>query len=251
MGDRAGQYLNYSPEITIRQFQTVNSILHDMVIVEGGTFMQGAAPNPDGSYDEDVYQELETPQVEKSLETFYISQREVSISDWCEILGLSYDKKQADMAKSEISFEECEQFVQALRDLTGLGFDIPDESQWEYAARGGIDGPGTKYSGSDDPLQVAWFEENSQGYPTSEAISNSSLNPNSLGIFNMSGNVGEWCSDVFKPYNPEIKALNNTDMVIRGGSFESPSYELTVYHRSPMNPSEKAASVGLRLVISK
>ncbi len=251
MSEDIGQYLNCSPYITMRQIQAVNAILHDMEKVEGGTFMQGAAPNNDGSYDDDVYMELETPQIEKTVETFYISQREVSVSDWHEIHGLKYDRKQADRAMNEISFDECSEFVQMLKDLTGLDFNIPDEAQWEYAARGGAEGSETKYSGSDSPHNVAWFEENSHGQITSESISNSRMDPNELGLFNMSGNVSEWCSEVFKPYDPAVKALNATDMVIRGGSFESPSYELTVYHRSPMNPSEKSPSTGLRLVISK
>ncbi len=251
MDTETGQYLNCSSEITLGQIRAINSILHDMTMVEGGTFMQGAAPNADGSYDGDVFIKLETPQIEQTVETYYMSQREVTVSDWNSILQNSYDEAKAHTPMTEISFEECAAFIQTLRDLTGLEFNIPTEAQWEYAARGGVNHDEFKYSGSDNPDAVSVYDKTKGEKPSDKPIGQSPVEPNSLGIFHMSGNVSEWCSDVFKPYNPEVRALNTTDMVIRGGSFESPDYELTVYHRGQLNPEGKSKTIGLRLVISK
>ncbi len=244
-----GKYLNWSSNITLEQVQAVNEILADMVKVEGGTFMMGAARNPDEAYDDEVCIGLETPQRQCAVESFWMSKYEMSIGRWCRIMGEHYEEADADMPKTDVSYEECEDFVTKLADLTGLDFRIPSEAEWEYAARGGAVPDETRYAGSDCPDQVAWHAGNSGGMPHECNAEHSPMYCNGLNIYDMSGNVSEWCSTGFAPYSADIPVPDKESKVIRGGNYDSETYELTVYHRDPMNVRDKAETVGLRLII--
>ncbi len=245
------QGLNLSSEISIEQLQVIKGILCKMILVEGGTFMQGAAPYGDGSYSDEVCPNLETPQMRQTVETFYMAQYEVSVKEWCEIMGREYATDSSLYPMTHISFEECTQFTEALHNLTMLNFSIPTEAQWEYAARGGNYNENTTFAGSNEPEKVAWFANNSQGMMHICDATNYSIDPNALDLFNMSGNVCEWCSTLFKSYNPQVINIDPTARVIRGGAFDSEAYEVAVYHRCPMKPSASAANVGLRLILTK
>lgn len=244
------QYLNWSENITLEQLKAVNHILGNMVPIEGGSYTMGAAKNPNGEYDEDVDVDLETPQSEQVIASFWICKYEVSVSEWCKVMGIKYDAQQADMPMANVSFDECIDFCEKLNDLTGLEFRLPTEAEWEYAARGGTNADSTKYSGSDKPEEIAWYRRNSKGKPYVCDASHSPMHPNEVNVYDMSGNVSEWCSTDFHPYNPDVPTIDPEAKVIRGGNFDSEAYELTVYHRDPMNAHEKTATIGLRLVIS-
>ena len=244
------QYISWDPNINLKQLQSVSSILHKMEKVEGGTFMQGAAPNEDGTYSDLVCTELETPQFEQSVQPFFIGKYEVSVAEWCGIMGQKADKENALMPMTNVTFEECVSFAKKLVDLTGLDFRLPTEAEWEYAARGGSNPDGTVFAGSDIPEDVAWFGKRAKGKPHICDAANIQLTCNGLDLYDMSGNVSEWCFTSFRPYGTNVVIPNPEAMVIRGGYFDSEPYELTVYHRDPMAPTEKSEYVGLRLVIS-
>ena len=245
------QQLSFDPDISIEKLQVVNEILQDMVLVEGGTFMQGAAPNADGTYDFEVCTECEVPQHEQSVSTFYMAQYEVSVKEWCEVMNRSYNPDSCMYPVVDVSFDECKLFVESLRNLSGLNFSLPTESEWECAARGGVYNDTTTFAGASEPLEVANFSDNSRGKILICDAYNYELKPNSLDLFNMSGNVSEWCDTHYYSYDPTIIVPDENSMVIRGGSYTSPRWELAVYHRSPMNPASRAKNVGLRLVINE
>ena len=241
-----GQPINWSSTVTLSQAQALKSILQDMVEVEGGSFMQGAAPDSTGIYDDLVCHEVEIPQIPQTVKTFFIGQYEVSVAEWCGIMGLKYAEEEALKPATNVTFEECEVFVQKLADLTGFGFRLPTEAEWEYAARGGKKPDNTIFAGNDDPEAVAWYGKTA---PHDCDASHVSLDCNGLNLYDMSGNVAEWCDTPFRPYDSNGITPDADAKVIRGGYYASEPYELTVYHRDPMHPAEKSASVGLRLVI--
>ena len=245
------QYLNWNENITLEQLEAVNHILGNMVLVEGGTYMMGATPKSDGSYDEDVDLDLETPTTNQSVKSFWMCKYEVSVCEWFKIMGGDYNENHADMPIANVSFDECKSFCEKLKNLTGLEFRLPTETEWEFASRGGVTPDSTKYAGSDKPEEVAWFGKNAYGKPHICDASNSPMRPNAINLYDMSGNVSEWCDTDFRPYNEDIPVVDTQAKVIRGGNYESEAYELTVYQRDPMNAQEKAPTVGLRLVISK
>lgn len=248
--DELEQPLNWSPELTLPQARAICSIIENMVLVEGGSFMQGAAPNDDGTYDDLVCVEVETPQIAQTVETFFICKYEVSVAEWGNIMGEPFADEEAMMPKTQVSFEEGLAFAQKLTDLTGFTFNLPTEPQWEYAARGGREPDGTIFAGSDNPKEVAWFGKSATSKPHICDATNLSIACNSLDLYDMSGNVAEWCSTPFRPYHPDVIVPDDKAVVVRGGYYDSEPYELTVYHREPMNPAEKANNVGLRLVIT-
>lgn len=243
-------YLNWSEDITLEQLEAINHILNNMVSVEGGVFMMGPISNSDGSYDEDVDVDLETPPSEQTVASFWMCKYEVSVSEWSKVMEIEFDAQQADMPMTNVAFDDCMAFCEKLNDLTGLEFRLPTESEWEYAARGGATPDSTKYAGSVNPNEVAWYGKNAHSKPYVCDAAHSPMRPNGANLFDMSGNVSEWCDTDFHPYNPDVPAIDAEAKVIRGGNYDSETYSITVYHREPMNAHEKTPTVGLRLVIS-
>ena len=177
----------------INQTFTVNGVRFTMVAVKGGTFTMGATYD-DAEVDAEVDEE---PAHEVTLSDYYIGQTEVTQALWEAVMGSNPSNHKGDNLPVEnVSWDDCQVFIQKLNQLTGKQFRLPTEAEWEYAARGGRKSQGYKYAGDDYIGSVAWYSGNS-GYETHPVATKQA---NELGIYDMSGNVWEWCSDWFGGY---------------------------------------------------
>lgn len=250
-----GIYMNWSDDASLEQLRAIHEILGCMEYLHGGSFMMGAAPSPGGSYHSDVDTYLETPQIECKVDPFYMSKYEVTVGQWAAVMNEKFDSKSAQLPKTDVTFYDCQEFITTLINLTGLSFSLPSESEWEYAARGGDYPDNTVYSGSDEPLKVARYAANSGSRPHQCNAKISGMDANGADLFDMSGNVSEWCDTPFRLYsdiadgNADPEILDAESMVIRGGNYLSEPYELTVTHRDPMSAGSSMATLGLRLVL--
>ncbi len=172
---------------------TVNGVTFTMIGVQGGTFTMGATREQGG----DTYSD-EKPAHRVNLSSFSIGQIEVTQELWEAVMGSNpSDRKGPKRPVEQVSWNDCQEFVTKLNALTGQNFRLPTEAEWEYAARGGSKSQGYKYSGSNNVDDVAWYESNS-GRTTHDVATKQ---PNELGIFDMSGNVWEWCQDWYDNYS--------------------------------------------------
>lgn len=179
--------------------------LLEFVKVEGGTFTMGS---------------VETAH-EVELSSFYMQKTEVTQELWEAVMGSnpSSDKAWKDFPVTDVSWHDCQKFINKLNSITGKKYRLPTEAEWEYAARGGKLSKGYKYAGSNELDEVAWHagNSNSKVYPVAEK------KPNELGLYDMSGNVWEWCADWYGDYRIKAKKdpvgpNSGGSRVIRGGS---------------------------------
>jgi len=217
----------------------IGDVYFDMKFVEGGTFMMGQ-PN----------EKTAAPVHEVTLSNYYIGETEVTEQLWCAIMGGKLSTLQP-IPKNRISYYDCLQFIIRLNTLTGKRFRLPTEAEWEYAARGGKKTHGFRYAGSNRLTDVAWCIENGGAiHPVK------SKQPNELGLYDMSGNVFEWCQDWYDNYcsSPQINPTGpaySTQRVLRGGScFEQEGYYHRVSGRTKNNPQQWTSNLGLRLVLA-
>ena len=225
----------------------VNGVAFKMVKVAGGTFQMGAT----SEQGEDAYA-WEKPVHSVTLSDYYIGQTEVTQELWEAVMGSNPSYFTGDNRRpvEKVSWDDCQEFIEKLNRLTGKNFRLPTEAEWEYAARGGSKSRGYKYSGNNNPDLVAWYDGNSinKTHPVAQKQANE------LGLYDMSGNVWEWCSDWYGEYINEVQTnptgpITGTDYVQRGGSWENGSIGVRVSRRSPGTPALRGCYYGLRLAL--
>ena len=199
---------------------TVNDIEFNMIKVEGGTFVMGCA---DGDTNEGYPHAVQ-------LSTYYIMETEVTQELYQAVMGSNPSAHVgAKFPVEKVTWTNAYNFAKKLSELTGKSFDLPTEAQWEFAAKGGNLSNGYTYSGSNTVGNVAWYSGNS-GDATHEVATKQ---PNELGIYDMSGNVMEWCADYYEEQYPNTSLVqidptgpsyNTGGMVFRNGAYSSSAY---------------------------
>ena len=217
-----------------------------MVFVKGGTFTMGCT---DGECWGDGREE---PVHQITLSSYYITKYPITQKLWKKVMenNPSYFKDCDDCPVELISWENAQEFIIKLNELTDKNYRLPTEAEWEYAARGGNQSKGYKYSGSNYIDAVAWYRENSKNrtHPVGGKT------PNELGIYDMSGNVWEWCYDWYGAYiedtqiNPQGPA-EGSQHVLRGGDWTNGLWNCRVSFRYDIPPGDPIIFSGFRLVI--
>ena len=236
---------------------TVNGVTFTMKKVEGGTFTMGATSEQVNSGYSINSDELPTHSV--TLSDYYIGETEVTQALWKAVMDASPSSSYSwssyygigdSYPAYYISYDECKNFISKLNSLTGASFRMPTEAEWEYAARGGKESKGYVFSGSNTIGDVAWYTSNS----SSKTHPVATKQPNELGIYDMSGNLMEWCSDWTEDYsssaqtNP-VGASSGTRRVIREGCIFSPIDDCRVTNRNNNYPYLCWGHVGMRLAL--
>ena len=218
----------------------------DMVRVEAGTFTMGATAEMEDPEDD----EKPTHRVTLTND-YYIGKYEVTQGLWQAVMGNNPSNFKGDnLPVEQVSWYECQDFLSKLNRLTGKKFRLPTEAEWEYAARGGNKSRGYQYSGSNNLSDVAWYRVNS-GDKT-HAVGTKQANE--LGIYDMSGNVWEWCQDWYGNYSSSSQtnptgATSGSDRVVRGGSWDYYAWLCRSSYRY-VAPNYRCG-LGFRLVLSE
>jgi len=247
-----------------------------MVSVKGGTFTMGATAEQGDEYDED-----ERPVHQVTLSDFYISPTEVPQMLWNEIMWNSdisdpsyfhyepiYEMSArdgslgsrppfiytygTDKPVEQVSWYDCQRFIARLNKKTGKHFRLPTEAEWEFAARGGNLSRGYKYSGSDSISELARLRpENEDPFPVGP-VAIPAFIPNELGLYNMSGNVWEWCQDWYNDYGSTAQtdprgSATGYERVARGGGWNSTPGDCRVSSRDSYLPGYSLYNLGMRL----
>ena len=228
---------------------TVNGVMFKMVAVEGGTFAMGATRDQGtgtGSNEKPIHQ--------VTLSDYYIGQTEVTQALWLAVMGSNPSHFTGDLNRpvEYVSWNECRTFITRLNQLTGMQFRLPTEAEWEFAARGGNRARGNMYAGGNSVDDVAWYNSNAGG--TTHCVGGKA--PNELGLFDMSGNVYEYCQDRYtgQQYDglPEVNPTGPTtgeNFVIRGGSIAYGTDYCRVARRWGDAPTSRWNDQGLRLAL--
>jgi len=226
---------------------TVNGVSFKMIHVEGGTFMMGANGNDIEAHPD------EKPFHEVALSDYWIGETQVTQALWQAVMdeNPSYFKANLNHPVESVSWEDCQTFIRRLSHMTGKKFRLPTEAQWEFAARGGNLGKDNHYlyAGSNVIYDVGWYKKNSNKttHPVGE------LDPNELGLYDMTGNVWEWCNDWYGDYYINSATVDPTGpvagsyRVCRGGGLNS--IRCYVSSRNHLEPGNMYADLGLRLAL--
>ena len=225
-----------------------NGINIEMVKVEAGSFNMGATP------------EMQDPDTDEKpvhrvtlTNNYYIGKYEVTQALWKIVMGSNPSNSKGDnLPVEKVSWDDCQDFISKLNAMTGKRFRLPTEAEWEFAARGGNKSRGYQYSGSYNIDDVAWYSDNSG----SKTHAVGTKQPNELGLYDMTGNVWEWCQDWFNRYssspqtNP-IGAVSGSYRVFRGGGINSSARFCHSSIRGDYAPDFRDFNLGLRLVLSE
>lgn len=230
------------------QIPVKNGITIDMVRVKSGRLVMGATREMGSRFNSEI------PRHEVAItENFYIGKYEVTQALWKAVMGTNPSFFKGDNLPVEnVSWNECKAFITKLNRLTGKRFRLPTEAEWEYAAYGGPENQGYMFSGGNDQTKVACYVGNSNGKTKPVG----SKQPNELGIYDMSGNVAEWCQDWFGKYTSGLKTnpkgpSSGTLKIYRGGSYKSDAWYVNCIYRSKANTNTKQNSIGFRLALNE
>ena len=215
----------------------IQNLIDNMVYVEGGPFVMGSNP-----VQGKVVHVVNNPHIKVTLSTFYIGKYEVTQNEWEAVMGQNPSKhKGANRPVENVSWNDCQEFIRKLNAITGKLFHMPTEAEWEYAAYGGHKSEGFIYAGSNSLNEVAWFSNNSSNITHNVG----QKNPNELGLYDMSGNVEEWCVRIQEDNDSQ------TEMPFRGGSGSKYDFEERncPSFRSVAPSTYKDKFLGLRIVL--
>lgn len=234
---------------------TVNGVSFTMKYVEGGTFWMGAqGDDPDGiNYDVQA-KSWEEPIHKVTLSPYYMAETEVTNALWIAVMGETESEPGIELESDDrpvyrVNWNDCDRFINKLNELTGKDFRMPSSAEWEYAARGGNKSHGYLFAGSDDYSRVAWCM-------AEDAHPVGTMQPNELGLYDMCGNVAEWCYDWATDYTSDAQVdpfgptepIQGTACVVRGGCYVSLPTDCRVSYWIGLGPEHKDI-VGLRLVL--
>lgn len=237
---------------------TVNGVSFKMIPVKAGTFTMGATSEQTGACND------EKPAHQVTItKDYYMGETEVTQALWKAVTGYSPTADGYQWESSYgldggypayyISYEDVQPFISKLNSLTGETFRMPTEAEWEYAARGGSESKGYLYSGSNNLSEVAWFYDNSSRM--TRPVKRRS--PNELGLYDMSGNVMEWCSDWYDSSYYSVSASSDPKgptsgsyRVIRGGGWYDKAADCRVAFRLKSEPWNYGTLSGFRLALS-
>lgn len=224
----------------------VNNVSFSMVLVNAGTFLLGGKASSINGGSKNINAHVVTIPID-----YYIGETEVTQGLWKAIMGKNPSKnKGMNLPVENVNWNDCLLFVQKLSELTGQKFRLPTEAEWEYAAKGGHLHNDFIYSGSDNPNEVAWHGDTFYGTTHEVKLKR----PNKLGIYDMTGNVEEWCQVSYNEYDNTSQGINVQVMsnvplqVIRGGSSWSQNVKRN-HERDLELEKVKRKNIGLRIVL--
>ena len=225
----------------------IAQLIDNMVYVEGGVYEMGGTEEQGDDVDAD-----EDPTNIVTLVSFYMGKYEVTQAEWKAVMGSNpsgykFDDK---LPVDQVSWNDCQEFISRLNAMTGRHFRLPTEAEWEYAARGGAQSKGYKYSGSNYLDEVAWYKDNSGMDPHPVGTKK----PNELGLYDMSGNVFEWCQDWYDNYYGNLQYYpvgpeSGENRVRRGGCWHYSDRHCRNSYRDSREPDQRLNNLGLRLVM--
>ena len=227
----------------------IQKLINDMAFVSGGSFTMGCTFEQGSDCESDG-----RPSHSVTLSSYYIGKYEVTQAQWTAVMGTNprYFRGCDQCPVEQVSWEDVQKFIRKLNQQTGKNFRLPTEAEWEYAARGGASGSATKYAGSSSIDTVGWYDGNSGGktHPVGRK------QPNELGLYDMSGNVWEWCSDWYGDYSNGSKTnprgpSSGPRRVLRGGSWNYFALFCRVSLRLNLTPSFRNYNIGFRLALSQ
>ena len=242
-----GEPTNTDPTNDDENVFTVNGVSFRMIPVEGGTFTMGSPTTQVGSSTN------ERPQHQVTVNSYKIGETQVTQELWKAVMGSNPSQFQSSLQNpvEYVSWSDCDSFIKKLNTLTGKQFRMPTEAEWEFAARGGNNSNGYIFAGSGTAADVAWYKTNSNGqtHPVK------SLQPNELGLYDMSGNVNEWVSDWYAAYSADAQTnpagpATGSYKIYRGGDYTNVAANCRVAYRYMIvNVTAKRQFIGMRLAL--
>lgn len=235
-----------TPEEPVKTQSNEKKDFFEMVYIPAGSFKMGHESG----------EKMDKPVHEVELDEYWIGKYEVTQAQWVEIMGENPsgfpDCPQCPI--DNVNYDDIQKFIEKVNEKSGYTYRLPTEAEWEYAARGGSQSKGFRFSGSNNINEVGWYWENSaeKTHPVGQK------KPNELGLYDMTGNVAEWCSDWYSdeyytrsprknPKGEETGVLRS----VRGGSWEMDSRRSIVWHRNSSVPVTRNEALGFRLVREK